>query len=69
MLHYIRFTLLRDRCVNGSTYTTHTVSKLPIQGPLWPWSYGSWIYNYLCNRCLSPLILWIPLRARCTTLF
>ena len=19
--------------------------------------YGSWIYNYLCNRCLSPLIL------------
>jgi len=19
------------------------------------WSYGSWIYNYLCNQCLSPL--------------
>jgi hypothetical protein len=31
---------------------------------------GSWIYNYLCNQCLSPLMLWvrIPLRARCTTL-
>ena len=30
----------------------------------WPWSYGSWIYNYLCNQCLSPLKLWvrIPLR-------
>jgi hypothetical protein len=30
---------------------------------LW-WSYGSWIYNYLCNQCLSPLTLWvwIPLR-------
>ena len=28
------------------------------------WSYGSWIYNYLCNQCLSPLTLWvwIPLR-------
>ena len=28
---------------------------------LWSWSYGSWIYNYLC---LSPLMLWvrIPLR-------
>jgi hypothetical protein len=28
------------------------------------WSYGSWIYNYLCNHCLSPLTLWvwIPLR-------
>jgi hypothetical protein len=33
-------------------------------------SYGSWIYNYLCNRCLSPLMLWVwfPLRAMCTTL-
>jgi hypothetical protein len=24
-----------------------------------PWSYGSWIYNYLCNQCLSPLTLWV----------
>jgi len=23
--------------------------------PLWSWSYGSWINNYLCNQCLSPL--------------
>ena len=32
----------------------------------WSWSYGSWIYNYLCNQCLSPLTLRvrIPLR-RC----
>jgi hypothetical protein len=37
---------------------------------MWPSSYGSWIYNYLCNQCLSPLILWIriSIRARCTTL-
>ena len=21
--------------------------------------YGSWIYNYLCNRCISPLMLLI----------
>ena len=35
---------------------------------LWSWSYGSWIYNYLYNQCLSPLTLWvkIPLTARCT---
>ena len=28
------------------------------------WSYGSWIYNYLCNQCLSPLTLSVqtPLR-------
>ena len=40
------------------------------RGLLWPWSYGSWIYNYLCNRCLSPLMLWfqIPLWARYTTI-
>ena len=30
----------------------------------WSYMYGSWIYNYLCNQCLSPLTLWvrIPLR-------
>jgi len=39
-------------------------------GPSWPWSYGSWIYNYLCNQCLSPLMLWvrISIMARYTTL-
>ena len=28
------------------------------------WSYCSWIYNYLCNQCISPLKLWVwmPLR-------
>jgi hypothetical protein len=31
-------------------------SWLKQKGPLWLWSYGSWIYNYLCNQCLSPLI-------------
>jgi len=23
------------------------------------WLYGSWIYNYMCNHCLSPLKLWV----------
>ena len=28
----------------------------------------SWIFNYLCNQCLSPLTLWVLIRlmARCT---
>jgi hypothetical protein len=33
----------------------------------WPWSYGSWIYNYLCNQCLSPvtpLTLWVRIKLR-----
>jgi len=35
---------------------------------LWLWWYGSWIYNYLCNKCLSPLKLciWTTFMARCT---
>ena len=38
--------------------------------PLWSWSYGNWIYNYLCNQCLSPLMLRVRIliRARCTSL-
>jgi hypothetical protein len=32
--------------------------------------HGSWIYNYLCNQRLSPLMLWvqISIRSRCTKL-
>jgi len=31
-------------------------------------SHCSWIYNYLCNQCLSRLKLWLrmPLMVRCT---
>ena len=41
-----------------------------LEGLSWLWLYDSWIYNYLCNQCLSPLMLWIriSIRARCTTL-
>ena len=41
-----------------------------MSGPSWPWSYGSWIYNYLCYQYLSPLMLWvrISIKVRCTTL-
>jgi hypothetical protein len=39
-------------------------------GPLWPCLHGNWIYNYLGNQCLSPLMLWVQIliRARCPTL-
>jgi hypothetical protein len=33
-------------------------------GPSWLWSYGSWIYNYLCNQYLSPLMLWVRITLR-----
>jgi hypothetical protein len=41
-------------------------------GPSRSQSYGSWLSNYQCNQCLSPLVLWVrtPLRrgVRDTTL-
>jgi len=27
-----------------------------IRGSSWSWSYGSWIYNYLCNQ-----YIWLPM--------
>jgi hypothetical protein len=33
-------------------------------GPSWSWSYGSWIYNYLWNQCLSPLTLLVRILLR-----
>ena len=51
-------------------YITEEEYLLLFQGPSWSWSYGSLIYNYLCNQCLSPLMVWlrISIRAICTTL-
>jgi hypothetical protein len=68
-------------CIGSGKSNWHTItatsphqkinqSGIFIRGVMWPWSYGSWIYHYLCNQCISPLILWvwISIRARCTTL-
>jgi hypothetical protein len=35
-----------------------------VEGPPWSWSYGGWIYNYICKKCVSSSTLWvrIPLR-------
>jgi hypothetical protein len=41
-----------DRPYTSLQYTS-------IRGLSWLWSYGSWIYNYLCNQCLSSLKLWV----------
>jgi len=34
-------------------------SSYSFQGPSWSWSFGSWIYGYLCNQCPLPLMLWV----------
>ena len=47
----------------------YPVTPLCIRDPSWLWSYCRWIYSYLCNQCLSPL-MWaiISIRAKYTTL-
>ena len=49
-----------------------TVSDYPLvfQGQLWQWWYSSYIYHYICNQYLSPLMLWVhtSTRGRCATL-
>ena len=49
----------------NSNFVKYFLNK---KGPSWSLSYGSWIYNYLCNQCLSPLTLWVQtqLMVRCT---
>ena len=46
------------------TYTSMVLIQSIMEVLSWSWSYGSWIYYYLCNQCLSPLTLWVqtPLR-------
>ena len=54
---------------SGRTEWMYIIHKCPfIKPPLycneglsWLWLYGSWIYKYMCNQCLSPLKLWVPI--------
>ena len=61
---------------NFQTFETHVMYKhwckiipllLGLKRLSWSWSYGSWIYNYLCNQSLLPLKLWVQtlFMARC----
>jgi hypothetical protein len=41
-----------------SIFSTRFFNQMiDIQGP--SWSYCSWIYDHLCNQCLSPVTLWV----------
>ena len=51
--------------VNQQSNSGQDIFILPVWlGPLWSWSYGSWIYNYLCSQCLSLLMLWVRIPPR-----
>jgi hypothetical protein len=38
--------------------TNLKIQILLLQGLSWSWWFGSSFYNYLCNRCLPPLIVY-----------
>jgi hypothetical protein len=52
------------------TFQSSIIKKIKKKNPgqLWSWSYCSWISNYLCNQCLSPLkvVSSNPVQAMCT---
>jgi hypothetical protein len=43
-----KLTFLVNTYINWHFFLWHV-------GPSWSWPCGSWIYNYLCYQCLSPL--------------
>ena len=45
-------------------YSSLNPALIQLRGPSWSWSYGSWIYNYLCSQCLSRLTLWVRISLR-----
>jgi len=45
----------------NNTLESFYPSTCIIRGPPGLWSYGSLIYNYLCNQCLLPPKLWVQI--------
>ena len=63
-LEHWRFVFLNNLKWNCGNIWVRNVLKILIYvdregvgGASWWWLYGSWICNYLCNQCLSPLKL------------
>ena len=52
-------------CIQEITKTNLTSPQIFAQfmlfnrGVSWSWTYGSLVYNYICNQCLSPLTSWV----------
>jgi len=50
------FTLVYFKCCR---FVIEVASSSPEQGPSWSWWYGSWIYDYMCNQCLTQVTFWV----------
>jgi hypothetical protein len=49
--------IIHAQCINFFDILKNYLIHITMSS--WSWSYGCWIYNYLCNQCLSPLTLWV----------
>ena len=50
---------IRKKCQMSFHKISNASINLYRRGLSWSWSYGSWIYNYMCNQCFSTLTLWV----------
>jgi len=56
---------IKAKCPQKTTDVVFNVHCLfPTEWPSWSCSHGSWIYNYQCNQCISPLKLWVRIPRR-----
>ena len=53
-----------DGPVPSIVWYTMLLPIFTVMGSSWLWSYGSWIYNYICIQCLSPLPLCVRILLR-----
>jgi hypothetical protein len=67
-IHLILSHIFQNKLFQSQFLFDFDKKKLSSKAPLsyiyigihpWSWSYGSWIYNYLCNQCLSPITMWV----------
>jgi len=54
MIFHIMHSQTRDNHI-----TIYPIGSLKYSS--WSWTYGIWIYNYLCIQCLSLLKLWVQI--------
>jgi hypothetical protein len=56
-------TVINISVISCTPYYTDLTSSIPSKGYS-SWSCDSWIYNYLCNQCISPIKLWVRILLR-----
>jgi len=47
-----------------SVHVIYGLKRSTLPWTSWSWSHGSWISNYMCNQCISPLMMWVRASVR-----